>query len=535
MAGVIYGPTPDGTVSAQDDDALAVGLDPDTVLPRRIALWAERDPGRPFLSEATGRAETFGDVEAAIRRWVTLLRTHGVQAGDRVISLLPSSIDAHLLWLAAGTLRAVEVPVNPELRGEFLRHALTDPGARLVFARPESIGLPATVGRDDLEVVTVPRDEEMAKDVEPAKDIEWPGPLDTSCVIYTSGTTGPSKGVIVTWGQMSATIGRIPRSWLSGDDIVYCSAPMFHVTGRTPMISMAELGGQVVFREKFSIQSFWDDIKKFGCTSTTALAPLLLGAPERPDDLENPLRVCFGGPSGPTNRRFGERFGLSMVSCYGSTEAGFPIVLRWPDPDGGCGVLRRGYQAKITDEDGRELPDGEPGELWIKPPAPPLVTLGYLNQPELTARSLVDGWYRTGDSLIRWPDGHFEFVDRLRDTIRKNGENISSSALETVVVTDPEVLECVAIGVPNDLTGQDILLAVIPRPEAQLDPAELFGRLLDRLPRYMHPAYIVVADAFPRTPNGKARKVGLLEQLDLEHAWRSTVRAGSDLSRFQRG
>jgi acyl-CoA synthetase (AMP-forming)/AMP-acid ligase II len=104
-----------------------------------------------------------------------------------------------------------------------------------------------------------------------------------------------------------------------------------------------------------------------------------------------------------------------------------------------------------------------------------------------------------------------------------------------VVVTDPEVLECVAIGVPNDLTGQDILLAVIPRPEAQLDPAELFGRLLDRLPRYMHPAYIVVADAFPRTPNGKARKVGLLEQLDLEHAWRSTVRAGSDLSRFQRG
>ena len=507
--------------SPGDDDAGTLGRDPAFVLPRRVAAWAEQDPDRRFLTEVTGRTTTYGQTWTAVRRWATWLDTLGIRPGHRVVSMLPASIDAVLLWLATGAAGALEVPVDPALRGTFLRHVLTDSGARVCLVRPEFADLVRGSGVPGLEVVEVPREGCPADALAPADVTALPAPEDAGCVIYTSGTTGLPKGVVISWAQMTASIGRIPRSWLSASDAVYVCHPMFHVTGRTPLLSMSDVGGRVVLRERFSATAFLDDVRAHGCTSTTAYVPLVLATPEQPDDADNPLRVVFGTHNLPLSLRFARRFDLQVLEAYGSTEIGFPLVQRSPVPDHDrrwCGSPRPGYELRIVGQDGVDLPDGSVGELWVRPPARPLMLLEYLNQPEATAAATAGGWYRTGDAMVRHPNGLFEFIDRMKDTIRRHGENISSAAIEAVVTADPAVAECAVIGVPDPVAGQAVALALVPAAEG-FDPAALWQRLQDLLPKYALPGYVVVLHELPRTPTNKVRKTELVAALDLGSAW----------------
>jgi carnitine-CoA ligase len=522
----IYQRTPPGDVPAADDDARQVALDPDRALPRRVAWWADREPGRMFLQEVTGLSLTYGEAWHRVRRWAARLTDLGLRRGDRLVTMLPASADAVLAWLAAGLLGVIEVPVNPELRGEFLTHVLTDSGARLALVRPEFAPLLSGCA---IPVVTAERGAGLPPDA--AGPAGYPAVTDPACVIYTSGTTGPAKGVVLSWAQFTANIGRIPRSWLGGDDAVYCAHPMFHVTGRSPVVVMADVGGRVVLRERFSASAFLSDVRAFGCTSTTVQSGLVLATPESADDADNPLRIAYAGHNSALARRFGARFGVHVIDAYGSTEAGFPIVRRWL-PDGGgsrCGRLRRGYQARVAGPDGGEVPDGTAGELWILPPARPLVMLEYLHRPDVTAAAFAGEWYRTGDVVVRHPDGEFQFVDRMRDTIRRLGENISASAVESVVAADPGVADCAVLGVPDPVAGHEVLLAVVPLDgggdgDGEFDPSALYTRLSDQLPRYALPEYIVVCETLPKTPTHKVRKDGLLQTLDTGSAWRPPSR-----------
>jgi crotonobetaine/carnitine-CoA ligase len=520
----IYQRTQTGDVPAADDDAGSVALDPALALPRRVAWWAERAPARIFLQDVTGRPVTYGQAWQRALRWATWLTDLGLRRGDRLVTMLPASADAILAWLAAGVLGVIEVPVNPELRGTFLTHALASSGARLALVRPEFRSVVSGSG-SDIPVVTAERGRDLPAD--PATLAGYPAVTDPACVIYTSGTTGPAKGVVLSWAQFTANIGRIPQSWLSGDDAAYCAHPMFHVTGRSPAVVMADVGGRVVLRERFSASGFLSDVRAFGCTSTTVQSGLVLTTPESPDDWDNPLRMAYAGHNVALARRFAARFGVHAMDAYGSTEAGFPMLLRWL-PDGGgnrCGRLRRGYRARVVDPDGKDVPDGVVGELWILPPARPLVLLEYLCRPDATTAAFAGEWYRTGDAVIRHPDGEFEFVDRMRDTIRRLGENISASAVESVVASDPEVAECAVLGVPDPVAGHKVLLAVVPVGEVTaFDPEAVYARLAGQLPRYALPEYIVVRAALPKTPTHKVQKAGLLETLDTGSAWRPPSR-----------
>jgi crotonobetaine/carnitine-CoA ligase len=473
--------------------------------------------------EVTGRTATYGQVWDGVLRWCTWLSDLGVGRGDRVVSMLPASIDAVLLWLALGCLGALEVPINPDLRGELLRHVLSDPQPVLCVLRPESERVVRSETAPDLDLVVLPRDNSPATGCRPWDLTDFPEPGEPACVIYTSGTTGLPKGVLLSWAQFASTVGRIPRSWLSASDAVYCCHPMFHVTGRTPLLSMADVGGRVVLRERFSATHFLEDVRAHRCTSTTAYVALLLQTPVRPDDGDNPLRVVFGSHNLALDERFAERFDVRVLEAYGSTEVGFPLVLRWPPPDTShrwCGQPRRGYMIRVVGPDGREVPDGSPGELEVRPPDRPLILLEYLNQPEATRAALRDGWYRTGDAVIRHRDGNVEFVDRLRDTIRRHGENISSSAIEATVAGQPDVRECAVLAVPDAVSGQEVLLAVVPAEGVLLDPNQLWQRLGELLPRYMVPSYVLVCTDLPHTPTNKVQKTGLLDVLDVAGAWR---------------
>jgi crotonobetaine/carnitine-CoA ligase len=517
------GPPPP-PVGPEDDSPGTYATDPDHVLPTRVAAWAAADGDRPYLAEVTGRRASYGETWTGALRWMTWLRELGVCPGDRVVSMLPPSVDAVLLWLAAGCLGVLEVPVDPALRGQFLRHVLSDAGARVCLVRPEYAEVVAACGVPGLRIVAVDRAGCPAAAAEPASDPVRPAPTDPACVIYTSGTTGMPKGVVISWAQMSATVGRIPRSWLGARDCVYDCHPMFHVTGRSPLLSMSDVGGRVVLRERFSVSAWLDDVRAGGCTSTTAQVPLLLSTPERPDDADNPLRVVFsgGGRGAALDVPFARRFGTRVLQSYGSTEIGFPLVLRTPPPDldhRWIGRPRPGYDMRVVGTAGEDLPDGSAGELWVRPPVRELMLLEYLNQPEATAAATTGGWYRTGDSVVRHTGGLFSFVDRLRDTIRRHGENVSATAVELVVAEDPAVAECAVVGLPDPVAGQAVGLAVVAA-ESGCDLAALHSRLVDRLPRHAVPGYVWVVDDLPRTPTEKVRKADLTQSLDPAAAWR---------------
>ncbi|MEU7816584.1 AMP-binding protein [Pseudonocardia sp. NPDC049154] len=313
------------------------------------------------------------------------------------------------------------------------------------------------------------------------------------------------------------------------DDAVYCCHPSFHVTGRSPLLAIAEVGGRVVLRERFSASAFLDDVRTHRCTSTTAFVPLLLATPQRPDDADNPFRIVLGGAGPALSAEFERRFGVRVVECYGSTEAGFPLARRVPSADATrrwVGRARRGYTIRVVDPEGRDVPDGQMSELWVRPPARSLMLLGYLVDPEATTRAVRDGWYRTGDALVRDPGGDHYFVDRLRDTLRRHGENISASALESAVGGDPAVEACAVVGLPDRVAGHEVLLVVVPADPADFSPAALWERLADRVPRFMLPGCVATVDALDRTPTNKIRKAGLLERLDLGTAWRPAAGCG---------
>ena len=493
-----------------EDDPIASGLDPSLVLPVRIAHWAAHEPSRPFLIEVGGTTCSYGEARDGMLRWAAFLAGEGVQAGDRVASFLPPSVAAHLAWLGCACIGAMEVAVNPELRGPLLDHVLTDASPRLAIGLPDH----AALAPPGLPFVTV---HEPAPGVAAMVPARWPLPTDPACVLYTSGTTGPAKGVIVPWAQLSATIGRIPRSALSGSDAVYAPWPMFHVTGRTPLPSMADVGGRVVLRTHPTVGEFWPDIAAYGCTSTTfgALAALLVGA-EAPSP--HPLRWVFMAPRGELSLRVQDRFGVQVLANYGSTEAGFPILNRRLGPSTAdvSGWPRPGYRVRVV-HDGSDAADGEPGELWIGADDPAVMFSGYLGAP---GNGREDGWFRTGDLVTRREDGGIVFVDRLRDVIRRFGENISSIAVESIVSTDPEVTACAVIGSPSEVCGEEVLLVVSP---ATVDPAALFARLSERLPRYALPALIAVLPELPTTPTGKVAKYALR----VGEAWESPAALGT--------
>ncbi|MEU7814002.1 AMP-binding protein [Pseudonocardia sp. NPDC049154] len=515
--GVVPDGVPPDDVPPADDDALATAMDPANLGPNRLAHLAATVPDQPFLTEtASGRTLTFRETYERVLRWAVRLERAGVGPADRVVSTLPASVDAICVWFAVSLLRAYEVAVDPALRGEFLRHVLTDSGAALAVVRPQHTELVGAFGMTLLEVD--PTHDALAG-IEPTPRDVCVGPGDVCCVIYTSGTTGPAKGVVITWGHMTALLGRVPRSWFGPDEVTYAMWPMFHVTGRSPVITMLDTVGRIVLRERFSRTDFWPDVQAYGIThaSLAAIAGLLADDPG-PEPGEHPLRIVLGG-SDPGILRFTERFGVTTVNNYGSTEIGFPVTNRrfGAEIRAVAGWPRRGYTLRVVDEQGRELGPGGVGELHIRPPARELMLREYLGRPDLTARATADGWYHTGDRVELFADGGFRFVDRMRDTIRRFGENISSTAVEHVVLGLDEVAECAVVGVESRAAGQEVLLVLVPEG-GPVDEAGLVSRLSKELPKHAVPLYVRSVETLPKTANGKVRKTELANLA--EGAWR---------------
>ena len=325
------------------------------------------------------------------------------------------------------------------------------------------------------------------------------------------------------WGRLWPN-----EAWidLTGDDVYYCGFPIFHMSGMLPLAWTGFPGGQVVLRESFKTQFFWEDVRKFGCT-TTALIPAmmnwLIDQPERDDDIDNTLRFVNGAPVVPRVEEFKRRFGVQMRTVFGNTEIGTPLVAG-PDVTAdweSVGLhVTPGYEVRVVDEHDYELPAGQMGELVVRTTVPWRMLAGYFEMPDKTAEAWRNGWFHTGDGLVRDDQGRYRFADRIKDSIRRRGENISSMEVEAFVNAHPAVNETAAFGVPSADGEDEVKVCVILYPDASLAHAELHEYLAARMPAFMVPRYIEFLANPERTEAmQRIKKMELRANALNEHTW----------------
>jgi crotonobetaine/carnitine-CoA ligase len=507
----------------------------DETLGTLLEQRADEDGERPFLVMAGGLRLTFAEFNERVNGVAHGLVDAGVAPGDRVAIMLGNSLEFLLASYALKKLGAVEVAVNTGFRGPGLVHVVNLTEARLLITEDEFVDPVAAVLPElaHLKSVVLTDAEPAARggsfpglDVGAFSDLETgrgdnPGlavhSSDLATVLFTSGTTGPSKGCMLSHRYGVVTGDIIGRSiGLRADDCLYAPFPLYHVDAAFLTVAPAILlGARAAIGRRFSASRFWDEVREFDATVFDfmgATLTILWKRDERPDDADNPVRLAWGVPMPSWRREFETRFGLQLVHAYGLTDGGMPC---WEDPEGdephgSCGKVKHPYSIAILDDHDRELPPGQVGEIAIRTLEPDVVMEGYWGMPEATLEAFRNLWLHTGDLGRLDEQGHLFFEGRKKDAIRRRGENISAWEIEEVLHEHPAIAEAVAIGVPSELTEEDVKVCIVLRAGEELSADDVREFCRPRMARFMVPEHVEFLDEIPKTPTGKPEKYKLI-------------------------
>jgi crotonobetaine/carnitine-CoA ligase len=487
---------------------------------------ARTKPDDIFAAFEGGERWTFAETLQQVESLAGNLHELGVRQGDHVVLVLPTSPLALRAMFAINYLGAVYVPVNPALKGSSLEHVLQNAGAafaivhdsvldRILAAAPPAL---KTIVRSSDETAPAPPGgitihnvstltKPAAPPPPPPKSIQ---PFDTQSIIYTSGTTGRSKGVLSSYMHSYSCVG--PDAWncLTADDRQLLHMPIFHIGGAFIACVALCVGSSIAVVSHFRTEAFWDQVRELEVTSAFllgAMATFLLKQPPHPRDRDHKLRMVFIVPLGQSGRAFRDRFGVDVFTLFNMTEICTPLISRAnPAKHSICGRPRAGVEVRLVDENDRSVGDGEVGQLILRTEAPWAMNHGYNNNPQATADAWRNGWFHTGDAFIRDADGDYRFVDRLKDAIRRRGENISSYEIEVELLSHPAVREAAAIPVPSEFSEDEVLVVLAPASGASIDPEDIIRHLLPRMAHHMVPRFIRVIDELPKTPTAKVEK-----------------------------
>ncbi len=487
-----------------------------------LERFAASQPDKVFARFDDGSEWTYRHTLEIVRRTAAGLQSLGVSQGENVHVWLPNGPDAIRVWFALNYIGAVYVPINLAYRGRILEHAIRLSGARLLIAHAALVERLRDIDRSNLDELVVLAGEgaridgmrRHAADVlDPAvvelRPLERPiQPWDLQSIIYTSGTTGPSKGVMSSYLH-AATTSQV-MDFLRADDRQLVILPLFHVGGTVAVYAMLLLGASIAVVDAFQADAFWDVIDGHRATFVVLLggmATLLNKRAPSPADREHALRAAIMVPLLEDAPAFSRRFGCEIYTVFNMTEISSPLISGLdPTPLATCGKPRAGVEVRVVDDNDCEVATGEIGELIVRTDRPWAMATGYYGNPEATARSWRNGWFHTGDAFRRDADGNYFFVDRMKDAIRRRGENISSFEVEAEVTSFPLVQEAAAVAVPSELGEDEVLVAVVPQPGGGFDPKALVEYLIPRMPHFMVPRYVRVMDELPKTPTQKVQK-----------------------------
>jgi crotonobetaine/carnitine-CoA ligase len=507
------------------------------VLGALLERWARDRPDHHLFEFADGSAWSFAETLARTQRAAGALRRLGVGRGTNVLCWLPNVPEAILAWFGTNYLGAVYVPVNTAYRGSLLEHAIALSDAEVLVAHESLLPRLAGIGTGKLRDIVViganaappPAIEHVnchhadifqtAEPVEPEVPVE---PWDPNYIMFTSGTTGPSKAVICTYLQSWAA-GPEAMNYFGPDDRILAHLPMFHVSGAGAVIDRLTKGGTCILYDSFKTDAFWETVRRHrvtGCCLIGAMTQFLLKQPPSERDRDHPLRAVITVPWNQDSLALANRYGIAMHTAFNMTETATPITSTAnPSVLGTCGKPRAGVEARVVDENDNEVPCGESGELILRTSRPWEITMGYFRDPAATARVWRNGWFHTGDAFRTDAEGNFYFVDRLKDAIRRRGENISSFEVESEATAHPTVREAAAIPVPSEFGEDEVMLVVAAVPGYSIDPLQLLKFMAPRMAHFMLPRYIRIVDSLPKTPTNKIEKHRLRSEGITSDTW----------------
>ncbi len=514
-----------------------------TTIGELIRAKAAANGDRELLAIGAERL-TYAELDRRTDAMAAAYAALGLQAGERACVIMANSVANVVVWLGLCKAGIVEVPINTANKGPVLQYMIAQSGSRAVVCDEAFLprlaelapqlpglahvivnragtgaldhGLPSRVAVHDLSAL--PGDGPV-----PRPDLRG---RDTSVILYTSGTTGPSKGVVLCHNANLALARSVRDLMRYGrDDVLYTVFPLFHINAKyTSVIAAMESDARLVMAERFSASGFWDTCREHGVTAFNyqgALLMMLFKQAARDDDAANPVRVGFGAPC-PADlwEPFERRFGVRLVDVYGMTEIAVATANTLDDRRiGTAGRAAAGYEVRVVDAEDNLLAPDTPGEIVVRPQRPDILITEYHDKPEATIEAFRNLWFHTGDRGRMDADGYLTFVDRLKDAIRRRGENVSSWEVEQIVDGHEAVLESAAYGLDSELSEEEVAVAVVLKPGHSLTPEALLEHCQARMAHFAVPRYVRVLDELPKTVTQRLQKFKLREEGVTPETW----------------
>ncbi|KAG5758771.1 hypothetical protein H9Q72_013098 [Fusarium xylarioides] len=478
---------------------------------------------RPFFRFG-GQDITFQQFDTAVGDLAGGLGKVGIAPGDRVLVMMRNSVEMAYSWMAVNRLGAIWVPINPELKSVTLKGVITSAQPKLAIV--DEALLPEfqqTHMVDDASVFANSPDgtgpQSLSNLMALAPPVTKPvivTPATTSALLYTSGTTGKSKACVLSHEYfLLQAKALIDSCELRDSDVLYCPSPLFHLDATAlTMVPALLLGAVAALSVRFSASKFWDEIRATEATVYNYMgATLAITYKQQPNerDRDHNVRLAWGVPLPNFAQEYEQKFGHSLITLYGSVESGLPVFQRLgvPSPQGSCGRVRKGYQIRIINEWGDEVPANTPGHLLIRSDHPNAMLKEYFGDPAYTASAFRNLWLHTGDLAKVDEHGNMYFIGRDKDVVRRRGENVNAKEVEDEFFCHPDVVVAAAYGVPSQLgpgTEEDLKLAVQLYPGSTVTEEELWQWSVTRVARFQVPIVIEIIKDIKRTPTGKLDK-----------------------------
>lgn len=518
-----------GSTSALKDDSVSIKDNGISNRPRvrdintALSYAVKTFPDRTFLRFGD-QDTTFAQFDEMVGKLAGGLGMAGIGPGDRVLVMMRNSFEMVCSWMATNRVGAVWVPINVELKSITLKHVIEAANSKIAIVDRELWPTLTDLAVLDPLNVYIKSHDNGNNDLSALFDRGSPvlahtevTPATTAAFLYTSGTTGRSKPCILSheYFILQAT-ALIEGCEVREEDVLYCPFPLFHADATALTVIPALLTGSVAaLSARFSVSRFWDEIRATKATIYDFMGATLAMTYKQsptPLDRDHKVRLAWGVPLPSFAKDYEERFGHRLITLYGSVEASLPIIQQDNLPQGSCGRVRAGYRVRIADEMDEEVPPNTPGHLLLRTDTPNAMFQGYFNDPTSTIAAFRNLWLHTGDIAKIDEDGNVYFLGRIKDVIRRRGENINASEIEEELLQHPDVLVAAAYGIPSQLgsgTEQDVKVAVEMREDSKVDEKGLWEWTVQHLARFQVPAVIEFVPKIPKTPTGKIEKHGL--------------------------
>jgi len=522
------------------------------VLPNILKQQATKLGRKPFLQFGYKKPLSFYQTNQVANRVANGLLKLGVQKGEKVAVYMPNSDDYVITWFGILRIGAVMVPINTAYKMDFLQYIIDSSDSKVLFIAEEYLDRMPPIakkipqlqhvivwtrdgnerfekhGFDFQKMISFSRFINSQKSSDPDVDVTF---MDFARLMYTSGTTGRSKGVMRPCAADYSSARNYAEIMDVGPgDTCFTCLPLFHSNAMVMTVYPALIkGAKVIVEEKYSASQFWKWIKDHGVTKFNIVGTMsyfMWNTPPVPEEKQHKVKLVLGSPA-PHDiiKEFMNRFSVKFMEGYGLTEIGQCTWMRPGEPFrvGSCGKEAPGYEIKISDpQTDEEVPRGHIGEIIVRPRIPNIMLHYYHKMPEKTVQDFRNFWFHTGDAGRMDKDGYIYFVDRVKDYIRRRGENISSFEVEKIVSSHPDVEEAAAVGIKAQSGGyaeDEVMIVLVPKKGKSIDPKNLLKFLEPKMPYFMIPRFIRVEKSLPKTGTQRVQKSKLREKGITKDTW----------------